>query len=103
MGERMAEIIYVSKDQLHPRFGYAVVSKQIAYVRDDLPKCVKEFVTAHELYHLRDEARWWLWREVKANIASALKHPSGFFVCVLMSLAPHRLWYYLMRITGEAE
>ena len=99
----MPEIIYVSKDQLYPRFGYAEPSKQIAYVREDLPNCVKKFVTAHELYHLRDKAKRWVWREIRANIAGALKHPIGFTVCVLMSLAPYRLWYYWKRITGEAE
>jgi hypothetical protein len=99
----MAEIIYVSKDQLHPRFGYAESSKQIAYVRGDLPNCVKKFVTAHELYHLRDKAKWWVCREFKANIAGALKHPIGFTVCVLMSLAPYRLWYYWKRIIGKVE
>ena len=97
----MPEILYVSKDQLHPRFGCAVPSKQIAYVRDDLPRCVRKFVTAHELCHLRDEAKWWVWREVKANIAGALKHPVGFVVCVLMSLAPYRLRYYWKRIIGK--
>ena len=99
----MPEVTYVRKEQLYPRFGSAVSSMQIAYVRDDLPACVKEFVTAHEIYHLRDEAKWWVWREVKANIAGAFKHPRGFVLCVLMSLAPYRLWYYWKRITGEAE
>jgi hypothetical protein len=74
-----------------------------AYIRDDLPGFVKKFVTAHELYHLRDKAKWWVWREIKANIAGAFKHPMGFVVCALMSMAPYRLWYYWKRITGKAE
>jgi len=99
----MVEVFYCSKDQLYPRFGYAVPSKQVAYVRDDLPGLVKEFVAAHELYHLGDKAKWWVWREIKANTAGAFKHPTGFFICALMSLAPYRLWYYWKRITGKAE
>jgi hypothetical protein len=97
----MPEIIYVSKDQLYPRFGYAVSTEQMVYVREDLPNSVKKFVTAHELYHLRDKAKWWVWREIKANTAGAFKHPLGVLGCVLMSLAPYRLRYYWKRIISE--
>jgi len=101
MGGIMEEVLYCSKDQLYPRFGYALPSKQVVYVRDDLPQQVKEFVTSHELYHLRDNAKWWVWREIKANTAAAFKHPMGFAFCVVMSLAPYRLRYYWNRITGK--
>jgi hypothetical protein len=97
----MPEVLYYSKKQLYPKFGYAVPSKQLVYVRDDLPGLVKEFVTSHELYHLRDNAKWWVWREIKANTAAASKHPMGFVICALMSLAPYRLRYYWNRITGK--
>jgi hypothetical protein len=97
----MPEIIYQTKKELHPRFGYALPSEQVAYVRGDLPNCVRKFVTAHELYHLRDKAQWWVWREIKANISGALKHPLGFLGCVLMSLAPYRLRYYWKRIISK--
>jgi hypothetical protein len=99
----MIKIFYCSKDQLYPRFGCAFPSKQVAYVRDDLPGCVKRFVAAHELYHLGDKAMWWVWREIKANMAGAFKHPIGFALCSLMSVVPYRLWYYWIRITGKAE
>jgi hypothetical protein len=46
---KMPEILYCSKDQLYPKFGYALPSKQMVYVKDDLPGFDKEFVTAHEL------------------------------------------------------
>jgi hypothetical protein len=69
-------------------------------VREDLPGCVKRFVTTHELYHLGDKAQWWLLREVKANLHAAIRHPVGFVACVLMSLAPYRLRYYRKRIRG---
>ena len=100
---KMAEVIYCNKKQLYPKYGYAVPSQQVVYARDDLPGFVKEFVIAHELYHLQDKAKWWVWREIKANIAGALKYPMGFVICALMSLAPYRLWYYCKRITGKAE
>lgn len=99
----MPEIIYQTKKELYPLFGYALPSEQIVYVRGDLPNSVRKFVTAHELYHLRDEAKWWVWREIKANFAGACKHPLGFIVCVIMSLAPYRLKYYWKRIIGEVE
>ena len=94
----MPKIVYLPREKLYPRFGYAQTARQIAYVREDLPGCVKKFVTAHERYHLGDRAKWWVWREIRANIAGALKHPIGFMVCVLMSLAPYRLKYYWQRM-----
>jgi hypothetical protein len=98
----MPHIIYLPKDELYPKFGYAQPSKQIAYVREDLPGYVKKFVTVHECYHLADKAQRWVWREIRANIAGAIKHPIGFVVCVLMSLEPYRLKYYWQRIIGKA-
>ncbi len=99
----MPQIVYLPREELYPRYGYAQPSRQIAYIREDLPSSVKKFVTFHELYHLEDKARWWFWREVRANIAGALKHPIGFMACVLMSLAPYRLRYYWQRIIGKAS
>jgi len=99
----MAEVIYQTRKKLYPRFGFALPVNQIVYVRDDLPKCVTQFVIDHEIYHLTDNASGWAWREIKANMHSALRHPSGFMVCVQMSLVPYRLRYYLQRITGRAQ
>ena len=99
----MPQITYVPREKLYPRFGYALPARQIAYVREDLPNPVKKFVTVHERYHLGDHAKWWVWREIRANIAGALKHPIGFMVCVLMSLAPYRLRYYWQRIVGKTS
>jgi hypothetical protein len=91
-------VAYASKEELHPRFGYAVLEIQLAYVRRDLPGCVREFVREHELYHLGDKSRWWLWREIRANAAGALKHPLGFALCLFLSLTPSRLRYYAERV-----
>jgi hypothetical protein len=99
----MPHIIYLPREKLYPRFGYAQPARQIAYVREDLPGCVKKFVAVHERYHLGDNAKWWVWREIRANVAGALKHPIGFMVCVFMSLAPYRLKYYWQRIIGKVS
>lgn len=87
----------VEKKALFPKFGHADVQNQIAYVRADLPESVKKFVFAHEIYHLSDKAKWWVWREIKANIAGAIKHPIGFIYCVIKSLAWYRLKFYYRR------
>ena len=73
----MPEIFWYNKAQLYPRFGYAVPAKQVAHVRDDLPLCVQKFVITHELYHLRDKAKWLVWREIKANVVGAFKQLSN--------------------------
>ena len=103
MSGTTAEVIYRTKKALYPRFGFALPEKQIAYVRDDLPKCVTQFVIGHEVYHLTDNANGWAWREIKANMHSALRHPIGFMVCLQMSLIPYRLRYYLQRIAGRTQ
>jgi hypothetical protein len=99
----MAEIMYQSKEDLFPKFGYASRDRKTAYVREDLPACVKDFVALHELYHLKDKSTWWIWREIKANAHGALHRPLGFLLCVLMSLQPYRLRYYWDRLTGVEE
>jgi hypothetical protein len=98
----MPTIIYLPKEKLYPRFGCAQLSREVVYVREDLPARVREFVTVHELYHLKDGTKWWVWKEVKANTAGALAHPVGFFLCVVLSLAPYRLIYYCKRLIGKA-
>jgi hypothetical protein len=99
----MAEIIYQSKEDLLPKFGCALRDKNAAYVREDLPSCVKDFVALHELYHLRDMSTWWIWREIKANAHGALDQPLGFLACMVISLQPYRLRYYWNRLTGLQE
>ena len=90
-------IVIVGKEELYPFFGKADCKEQIVYVRDDLPKSVKKFVTSHELYHLRDETKWWVWREYRANFHAALRHPWGFIVCAMISLSMTRLRCYYNR------
>ena len=68
----MAEVIYLTRKKLYPRFGFALPEKQIAHVRDDLPVCVKQFVISHEVYHLTDNTNGWAWREIRANMHSEI-------------------------------
>ena len=92
-----AKVKYVSKEKLQPAFGDIDEKKNIAYVRKDLPLVVKKFVKEHELYHLKDKSKNWIWREIKANIYGLFKRPFGFLLCVIMSLAPYRLRFYFER------
>ena len=97
---RAGVVKYVAEEALGlpGAFGRADMRRGIAYVRNDLPECVQRFVRAHELYHLGDEAKWWVWREIKANLVGAWHEPWGFAVCVLMSLSLRRLRFYWWRI-----
>jgi hypothetical protein len=88
---------YVSKKRLYPKFGWADMKNQIAYVREDLPKSVKLFVLEHEQYHLTDKAKWWVWQEIRANFYAAKKQPIGFLYCCLLSLSWGRLKFYIKR------
>ncbi len=96
-----SKIKYVSKKKLYPAFGVADIKKNTVYVRKDLPKIVKNFVKEHELYHLRDKSKVVLWREIKANVYGLFRHPLGFLLCLIMSLAPYRLKLYFNRVRGR--
>lgn len=91
------QVKYVDRSVVYPAFGQADVEKQIAYVRNDLPKLVEDFVAAHEVYHLTDRSKWWLWREIKANLCVGWRHWRGFILCVAMSLTAERLKFYADR------
>jgi hypothetical protein len=91
----MAKVKFVPKNKLYPAFGEA--KNNIVYIRNDLPNSVKKFIKEHELYHLKDKSQNWIWREIKANIYGLFKHPFGFLLCVIMSLAPYRLMFYFER------
>jgi len=92
----MANIKYVSKNKLYPKFGEAV--KNSVFIRNDLPSPVKKFVKEHELYHLEDNAKNWIWREIKANTSATIKHPLGFIITLVMSLQPYRLKFYIKKL-----
>lgn len=94
-------IIYVEKEEIYPRFGYSEVSTQTVWVRKDLPSAVLRFVLEHEIYHLSDKAKWWVWREIKANCFAATKETWGFILTCFLSLQPYRLKYYWDRIRGK--
>lgn len=91
----MMKVKYVSKEKLYPAFGEVV--KNVALIRKDLPKPVKEFVKIHEFYHLKDKAKNWIIREIKANIYAGIRRPIGFIITLIMSLHPSRLKLYYQR------
>lgn len=92
------EINIVSKDKIYPAFGYAFPEKELIYIRVDLPYNLYKFVLSHEKYHITDKAKFWLWREIKANVVAAYKYPIGFIECLIMSLTYDRFKYYVKRI-----
>ena len=73
----MAEVIYCSKEQLYPKYGYALPFQRVVLVRADLPEFVQEFVIAHEFYHLRDKAKWWVWREIREGFTNTFLYFLG--------------------------
>jgi hypothetical protein len=91
------KVQHVDKSTLFPAFGKADSYKQIAYVRNDLPKPVQEFVTAHELYHLGDKTKGWFLREIRATLCVDWKHWKGFLLCAFMSMGLERLKFYASR------
>ena len=96
--ERGMKVQLVDKWTLFPAFGRADPHTQTAYVRNDLPKSVQSFVAAHELYHLSDKTKGWLWREIKATLCIDWRHWKGFLLCVTMSMRVERLKFYATRL-----
>lgn len=90
----------VSKEEIYPAFGVCYKDGTIK-IREDLPQRVKDFVLIHEIYHSTDKSTYWLWREIKANSYAAIKHPIGFIITMVMSLAPYRLKFYWTRFKDK--
>ena len=88
----IAGIVDVSKKLQKRILGYTIMGTD-----QDLPKLVEDFVAAHEVYHLTDRSKWWLWREIKANLCVGWRHWRGFILCVAMSLTVERLKFYADR------
>jgi len=89
---------YVPKEAIYPAFGYNGSGRAI--VREDLSPRIKQFVTAHELYHLQDTATWggWLGRELRANIVPGISDPIGLAATVWSSIFDiDRISFYLQR------
>jgi len=86
------EIRFVSKKRLYPYFGYAIPKLQRAYVREDLPGCVREYVAAHERYHLSDLTENRLFRELRASFLVDWRNGLGFLVCAILSVFTRPRW-----------
>lgn len=91
------EIKYLPAKLMRPKFGVCFPATQIIWINEDLPGIAKSFVLEHELYHARDTAKYWLWREVKANVYAACKHPLGALCTIILSLSPARIGFYLKK------
>jgi len=86
---------YVENEQIRPRFGIAFPEQGIAWVRGDLPKFARLFVSIHELYHLTDESENVLFREVRANLYPFWAIPAGFFWVIFATLiSRERMAFY---------
>lgn len=85
---------YLSKRRLYPGFGKYHYGRNLIWVRRDLPKPAKAFVLEHEMGHHRGHG------EILATLYAIPKHPWGFVVTAVMSLAPYRLRFYWRRIFG---
>ncbi|MEO6077315.1 MAG: hypothetical protein ABIP54_00835 [Candidatus Andersenbacteria bacterium] len=98
---------FVPKEDLFPFFGKAIggvgQKKCIAFVREDLSPRIREFVIAHEFYHLIDQHLWWgdRGREIRANVVPGFFDPLGLFLCTCATvfswnrfkLYLHRVWH----------
>jgi hypothetical protein len=102
VGDRRIVIEYVAKEAIYPAFGYGGGNK--AVIREDLSPRIKRFVTAHEVYHCIDKARWggWVGREIRANIIPGLKDPVGLMTTIWATVSNiDRIKLYLKRIKGK--
>lgn len=90
------KIKFVDKHCIEPKFGRTVKALGIALVREDLPGPVKKFVATHELYHLEKDhkAKWWVWREIRANAYALVRHPLGGVLCFFMTLFDWERWSF---------
>jgi len=97
-----ATVQYVPKEKIYPYLGYAWPSIGVAFVREDLPGMVKEFVEAHERRHLiQRRDRHWIWLELDATIFLDWKLLPGFMAAFCMSMTPARLRLLWRRLRGE--
>ena len=88
---------FVPKEDLFPGFGKAFKSDRLILVRNDLPKIIQAFIILHEYFHLLDDRKMWIVRELKANLYAFFSPPIGGLVCIFMSLSPTRLKFYINR------
>ena len=95
------KIEYKIKRDLYPSFAKAYSFEKRIEVRKDLPKCIINFLIEHERYHLTDTTKFWLWRELKANLFGAKKHWIGFLATCIFSLAPYRIKFYIQRFISK--
>ena len=90
------KILYVPKSEIYPMLG-CYISDGTIKIREDLPKCVKDFLLVHETYHSTDTETNWIKREIGANLSGLKAHPIGALLTLLASITPGRITYYFRR------
>ena len=96
---RAFPVRYVPKEAIFPAYGYN--GSGMAIVREDLPPRIKNFVLAHERFHLQYTDKWfgWLGRELRANFFAGLSDPMGFAATAWSSVTDtDRINFYLERV-----
>ncbi len=87
---------------ISPKFGSNDPRTDTIWVHNKLKyMCMETFVIWHEDYHLTDKAKWWVWREIKANWAGMRCAPCGFMLVLLYSLTWTRIRYYISRVKAS--
>lgn len=100
--DNIYHVFFVSADSLPcGAWGHAYKFRGHAKVLDTLPKRVKDFVTQHELYHLRDKHTWGgvFGSELRANIIPGFSDPFGLIATIWATITnKERILFYLDRI-----
>lgn len=92
------KIDFVSREKLSPYFGFAYPAEDRIEVREDLPTKAKDFLVKHETYHVSDQTKNLLLRELKANWCGLKSQPLGAIQVLFLSLSIPRLQLYFNRI-----
>lgn len=92
------KVYKVDADQLKGYYGMAFPESRTIWLLASLPQEIVPFVLAHEKYHLDDKAKYWIWREIKANLYAAHRHPIGAMWCIWETITDLQRWrLYLIR------
>ena len=94
------KIVYSSC--LFPAYGYCDLKKQTIFISIFLTHDEFNFILEHEKFHLFDNSKFWIWREIKANIFAGICYPKGFLSILFNTLSnKDRLKYYWQRFKTD--
>jgi len=92
----------VPHKKLWPYLGYCHKNGTIE-ISDALDSDEQNFVLDHELYHLDDKTKWWVWREVRANVYAARREPMGFLKVVWRTINDYKRIIRYLREKGQGR